>query len=178
MSPTPKKIPRIYPSAPSRVLDAPELMNDYYLNLLHWGSNNILAVALANSVYLWHPSDGHIDTLLTLEDSSQHISSIQFAPDSSCVAVGTSLNTVQIWDLQNQKIVREMTGHSNRVSSLSWMDNRVVSSGGRDSMIINHDFRIRRNAISYYTGHQQEVCGLTWSPDSSCLVRLFHYYFT
>lgn len=28
---------RALPSGPSRVLDAPDLMDDYYLNLLSWG---------------------------------------------------------------------------------------------------------------------------------------------
>jgi len=27
-------------------------MNDYYLNLLDWGKNGVLAVCLGNSVYL------------------------------------------------------------------------------------------------------------------------------
>jgi cell division cycle protein 20 (cofactor of APC complex) len=41
-----------------RILDAPELLDDYYLNLLSWGKNNLLAIALKNTVYLWNPSDG------------------------------------------------------------------------------------------------------------------------
>ncbi|POM73097.1 Cell division cycle protein, partial [Phytophthora palmivora] len=45
-----KKLNRHVPSAPIKVLDAPELMNDYYLNLLSWGANNILAVALGQCV--------------------------------------------------------------------------------------------------------------------------------
>ena len=32
--------------APSRVLDAPDLLDDYYLNLTSWGANNCVAVAL------------------------------------------------------------------------------------------------------------------------------------
>ena len=39
--------------APERILDAPELLDDYYLNLLDWGKNNVLAVALGDSIYLW-----------------------------------------------------------------------------------------------------------------------------
>ena len=31
---------------PERILDAPNLVDDYYLNLLEWGASNILAVAL------------------------------------------------------------------------------------------------------------------------------------
>lgn len=139
---------------------------------MHWGQNNVLAVALANSVYLWFPEDGHIDTLMTLDDENSQATSIQYSPNAQYMAVGTSLNTVQLWDVAATRMVREMPGHSNRVSSLSWQGHNIVSSGSRDSLIINHDFRARRNCVSYYTGHQQEVCGLAWSPDGSTLVRV------
>ena len=39
---------------PERILDAPELVNDYYLNLLDWSADNRLAVALGADVYLWN----------------------------------------------------------------------------------------------------------------------------
>ena len=38
--------PRPTPQAPERILDAPELLDDYYLNLLDWNSSNVLGVAL------------------------------------------------------------------------------------------------------------------------------------
>ena len=37
----PKKYTRHIPQAPERILDAPELLDDYYLNLLDWGKNNV-----------------------------------------------------------------------------------------------------------------------------------------
>ena len=36
-----------------QVLDAPHLLEDFYLNLVDWSSQNILAVGLESSVYLW-----------------------------------------------------------------------------------------------------------------------------
>ena len=58
---------RSIPTAPTRILDAPELVDDYYLNLVSWGMNNILAVALGQCVYLWDASTGGIEHLLTLD---------------------------------------------------------------------------------------------------------------
>lgn len=51
-----KKTNRHIPQVPERILDAPELVNDYYLNLLDWSSNNVLAVALGAHIYLWNAS--------------------------------------------------------------------------------------------------------------------------
>lgn len=166
---TPKKTVRTFPSLPVKVLDAPDLVNDYYLNLLHWGQNNILSVALAQTVYLWNSDDGTIQTMTTLEDEQQYVSAVQWSPDASFLAVGTSYNTIQLWDAKTRQKVREFTGHANRISSLAWQSGNVFSSGGKDSLIINHDHRMRRPIINYFTGHTQEVCGLTWSPDGSTL---------
>lgn len=38
--PRPKKTFRAVPQQPERILDAPDLVDDYYLNLLDWGSTN------------------------------------------------------------------------------------------------------------------------------------------
>lgn len=55
-----QKPSRQIPNAPEKILDAPEIMDDYYLNLLDWSSSNLLAVALKQSVYLWNASDQSI----------------------------------------------------------------------------------------------------------------------
>lgn len=36
-----------------QVLDAPALADDFYLNLLDWSAQNLLAVGLESCVYLW-----------------------------------------------------------------------------------------------------------------------------
>lgn len=43
---------RHIPQTPERILDAPELKQDFYLNLLAWSSRNIIAVALSETVRL------------------------------------------------------------------------------------------------------------------------------
>lgn len=164
-----KKTKRILPTGPSKILDAPGLRDDYYLNLLSWGSNDVIAIALHNAVYLWHAADGHIDQLLQLEDADNYVTSVQWAQEDSTIAVGTNANTVEIWDSEKLIRTRELSGHTGRVSSLSWNNCHTLSSGGRDSAILNHDLRQSRHVQSTYLGHQQEVCGLAWSPDGSAL---------
>lgn len=38
---------------PEKVLDAPDLKDDYYLNLLDWSSKDVLAIGLTSTVYLY-----------------------------------------------------------------------------------------------------------------------------
>jgi len=164
----PRKNFRHIPQNPERILDAPELLDDYYLNLLDWSTNNTLAVALGQAVYLWNASDGSIQELLEVQDPQDYVSSINWTEDGNYLAVGTNDSEVQIWDVERQKQLRSMGGHSARVSSLSW-NNFVLSSGSRDTEIHNHDVRIQDHHVSSFTGHTQEVCGLKWSPDGSTL---------
>jgi len=155
-------------STPERILDAPDLVNDYYINVLSWSSRNTLAVGLGPCIYLWDASSGGIQSLYEGENDEDIITSIEFMHDGNFLAVGTSNKDVQIWDVNQQKQVRSMQGHAARVGSLAW-NNHILSSGSRDSTIFNHDVRIANHHVHTYRGHEQEICGLTWSPDGTQL---------
>jgi cell division cycle 20, cofactor of APC complex len=157
-------------STPCRVLDAPELLNDYYLNLLSWGPTNTLAVALSQYVYLWDAASGSIKELMNLDnESDDYVSCVSWLPETgSHLAVGTANSAVQLWDVEAGKAVRTMDGHASRVGALAW-NGHILSSGSRDTSIINHDVRIRDHCVGKMNTHTQEVCGLAWSPDGQYL---------
>ncbi|KAI3468556.1 hypothetical protein Pfo_025219 [Paulownia fortunei] len=143
-------------------LDAPDIMDDFYLNLLDWGSSNVVAIALGNYVYLWDASDGSISELLSTDDDIGPVTSVKWAPDGKHLAVGFNNSHVQLWDSSAVRLLRTLQGgHRLRVSSLDWNDH-ILTTGGMDSMIINNDVRIRSHNVSTYRGHSQEVCGLKW----------------
>ena len=86
-----------------KVLDAPGLRDDFYLNLLDWGNNNVIAVALGKSVFLWSASTGNVEELLTLPET-QTVTSVGWADRSTNqLAVGVNNGTVQIWDCAKTK---------------------------------------------------------------------------
>ncbi|RHY16050.1 hypothetical protein DYB25_002946 [Aphanomyces astaci] len=158
---------RHIPTAATKVLDAPELMDDYYLNLLSWGNNNVLAVALGPSMYLWNAATGEIDELMSLE-GDDYICSVSWIQDGHTLAIGTSDATIQLWDAHAARHLRTLRGHSLRVGALSW-NQHVLSSGSRDTTIKHHDVRIQQPLVATLNGHDQEVCGLAWSPDGTKL---------
>jgi len=167
---------RVIPSAPTRILDAPDIIDDYYLNLISWSSNNLLAVALGPSVYTWNADTNSVQLLCTL-DHDDVVTSVSWTSRGSdggrnsggggeYLAVGCNSSVVQIWDAQVSRLVRTLAGHGGRVASLSWnpTNRSTLSSGGRDALILNHDVRTSRHAVASLKGHKQEVCGLKWSP--------------
>eukprot|EP00944_MAST-04C_sp_MAST-4C-sp1_P013041 g13041.t1 len=156
-------------SAPERILDAPDLQDDYYLNLIDWSAKNVLSVALGQTVYLWDAGDGSIQELMSLENEEDYVTSVSWVPgDSSFLAVGTNDSKVGLWDVEQQKQLRSMDGHGARVGSLAW-NRHILTSGGRDGLIIHHDVRVRNHKVAVLKHHTQEVCGLKWSPDGSTL---------
>lgn len=166
-----KSIGRRIPKTPSRILDAPELVDDYYLNLVSWSESNVLAVALGQCVYLWEAETGNIKHLLTLKEETDFVTSVSWVRDkgnSHYIAVGTNHNMVQLWDADAERRLRSLDGHSARVGALSW-NQHWLSSGGRDSLIVQHDVRSRNHVVSTYVGHTQEVCGLKWNDEGSTL---------
>ncbi|TKX27531.1 WD domain-containing protein 3 [Elsinoe australis] len=163
---SPRKTPRAVSKVPYKVLDAPELADDFYLNLVDWGSNNVLAVGLGDSVYLWNSDSGKVDQLVKLE--GEQITSVGWIQRGSHLAIGTSRGLVTVWDTVMKRRLRTMTGHSARVSSMAW-NQHILSTGSRDRTILHRDVRSPDQYCRRLIGHKQEVCGLRWNHETQQL---------
>eukprot|EP00268_Persea_americana_P062021 TRINITY_DN7909_c1_g1_i4.p1 TRINITY_DN7909_c1_g1~~TRINITY_DN7909_c1_g1_i4.p1 ORF type:complete len:379 (+),score=65.24 TRINITY_DN7909_c1_g1_i4:212-1348(+) len=160
---TPPKVPRKVPKTPHKVLDAPSLQDDFYLNLVDWSSQNVLAVGLGTCVYLWTASTSKVTKLCDLGPTDS-VCAVQWTREGSYLSIGTSLGEVQIWDGTRCKRVRTMGGHQTRTGVLAW-NSCILSSGSRDRNILQHDLRVSNDFFSKLVGHKSEVCGLKWSHD-------------
>uniref|UniRef100_A0A0D3ARA5 CDC20/Fizzy WD40 domain-containing protein n=1 Tax=Brassica oleracea var. oleracea TaxID=109376 RepID=A0A0D3ARA5_BRAOL len=171
--------PRRIPQRPERTLDAPGLVDDFYLNVLDWSSANVLAVALANSVCLWDASTGSVTTLVTYGEDQGPVTSLNWAHDGINLGVGLNNGQVHIWDCVTKTLLRTLQGfHHTRVGSLAW-NSHILTTGGMDGRIFNNDVRFMSYPVSTYKGHTQEVCGLKWSGSGQQLAsggndRLVH----
>ncbi|WPG98064.1 Hypothetical protein R9X50_00084900 [Acrodontium crateriforme] len=163
---SPRKTPRAVSKVPYKVLDAPDLADDFYLNLVDWGSSDVLAVGLGPSVYLWDRESGKVNQLCTLE--SDTVTSVNWIQRGSHLAIGTSKGLLHIYDTVAERRLRTMTGHSARISSLAW-NAHILSTGSRDRTILHRDVRLPAQYLRRLTGHKQEVCGLKWNPDTEQL---------
>ncbi|KAG0746756.1 hypothetical protein G6F57_008077 [Rhizopus arrhizus] len=153
-------------TSPEKILDAPYMADDYYLNVLDWSCSNVVAVGLGKSVYLWSADNGTIQALDY--DLDETVASLSYSADGTYLAVGTSSGDTQIWDVQKNKKLRSMRGQDCRIGVLSW-DKHIISSGGRDGSIFNHDVRMANHVVKQLHGHVDEVCGLKWRWDGEML---------
>eukprot|EP01018_Ginkgo_biloba_P031840 Gb_30041 [translate_table: standard] len=156
------KSKRYISQSAERTLDAPDLVDDYYLNLLDWSVSNVLSIALGNTVYLWDASNSSTSELLSVDDDEGPVTSVNWAPDGRHIAVGLTNSVLQLWDYASNRQLRALRGHRARVGALAW-NGPILTTGGLDGLIFNHDVRIRDSIIEIYRGHEQEVCGLKWS---------------
>lgn len=163
---SPRKPPRKIPKAPFKVLEAPQIQDDFYLNLVDWSSQNLLAVGLGNSVYLWNAGTSQVTKLCELANDT--VTSVSWIQRGTHLAVGSNHGTVQIWDVTRKKLIRDMGGHRSRVGALAW-NSHLLSSGSRDKLIYHRDVRVSNAFVTKLTGHRQEVCGLRWSYDGQHL---------
>lgn len=163
MAAPPKRKRRIS-KVPFKVLDAPALQDDFYLNLVDWSSQNVLAVGLGSCVYLWSACTSKVTKLCDLAASEDIVTAVSWAQRGTHLAVGTNRGEVQLWDTTKCKKVRSMTGHSARVGTLAWTG-PVLASGSRDRLIFLRDVRVQAAFTDKLSNHKQEVCGLKWSFD-------------
>lgn len=154
-------------TAPERVLDAPGLIDDYYLNLLDWSSGNQVAIGLERNVYVWSADEGSVSCLLET-NADTYVSSVKWSDDGAYVGVGLGTGEVQIWDVSEGQKIRSMFGHDTRVGVMGW-SKHLLSTGARSGLVYNHDVRIAEHKVAELVSHTSEVCGLEWRSDGAQL---------
>lgn len=154
-------------TAPERVLDAPGLIDDYYLNLLDWSSGNQVAIGLERNVYVWSADEGSVSCLLETSPDT-YVSSVKWSGDGAYVGVGLGTGEVQIWDVAEGQKIRSMYGHDTRVGVMGW-NKHLLSTGARSGLVFNHDVRVAEHKVAELVSHTSEVCGLEWRSDGAQL---------
>lgn len=163
---------------PIKILEAPGLLDDYYLNLVVWGQSNVIGVGLEDCVYFYifnknkvvkHFDCSELD--LSSErgfssDSWPYICSMSFNFSGDSLAVADSAGRLALTDVQTNKVITSSVVHNARIGSLHWQSNLLVS-GSRDSCVNLFDTRRSlRSPVHSFTGHHQEICGLKLSPNN------------
>ncbi|XP_036595670.1 fizzy-related protein homolog [Trichosurus vulpecula] len=164
-----RQLTRNIAKSPFKILEAPDLRDDFYLNLLDWSRLNVIAVGLDSDVYLWSALTCQVTKLCDLSLEDDFVTSVNWSEHGNLLAVGTQRGFVQIWDVGAEKILSVLRGHVARVSSLAWNADQI-SSGSKDRRILQRDIRaLSLQSQRRLKGHKQEVCGLRWSPDHHLL---------
>lgn len=159
---SPQRSLRLVSKTPYRVLDAPDLQDDFYMDLVHWSSTNLLAVGLNTCVYLWDAQNAEVRKLCDLAEVGDVVTSLSWVQRGSTIAIGCQSGQIHIYDAAKGMKIRSYHSHAMRCGALSW-NGPVLSSGSRDATIQHRDVREPNQNFRRIAGHRQEVCGLRWS---------------
>ncbi|XP_013036053.1 cell division cycle protein 20 homolog B [Anser cygnoides] len=150
------------PLEPEVRLHIAGLRNDYYLNILDWNLENLIALAVGPAAHIWNGRTLQGIESIDLNSCSKYISSLAWIKEGTCLAVGTSDGEVQLWDIETKKRLRNMFGHLSVVGALSW-NHYILSSGSRLGSIHHHDVRVAQHHIGTLCQNKQSICSLKWS---------------
>ncbi|KZV34904.1 cell division cycle 20.5, cofactor of APC complex-like [Dorcoceras hygrometricum] len=159
---------RQFPKHESRILDAPNIKNDYYLNVMDWGKTNVLAVALGTRLYQWNVASSEVSLISKANIDDDYPASVAWSEDAKSIATGYRSSTIELYDAETLKRVRCLKGHRRRVGCITW-NSHILTSGSCDRSIINHDVRAKNSLICNMKVHTHEVCGLKWSVTGNIL---------
>lgn len=167
---SPRRQLRSVCKTPYRVLDAPDLADDFYLNLVDWSNTNVLGVGLGSCVYLWTAHNAAVSKLCDLAGSNDTVSSVSWVQKGTLLAIGTLSGRMHIYDANTLQVQRSYNNaHTQRIGALAW-NSHILSSGSRDRMVHHRDVREpSHRPFKRCAGHRQEVCGLKWARDGGPL---------
>lgn len=157
---------RKIPTGPDRVLDAPGLVDDFYLNIVSWSLTNLLALALKDAVYVWNASTGSVGFLCDSRDSII-VTSLRWSEDGSYISIGRNNGSIEIWGIETNTKLRTFhcQGNQTRVALMAW-SRHVLTSGSRTGVIYNSDVRVADHFVGKLEGaHSAEVCGIEYRKD-------------
>nr|XP_009942076.1 PREDICTED: cell division cycle protein 20 homolog B [Opisthocomus hoazin] len=144
------------------------LRNDYYLNILDWSLENLIAIAVGPAAHIWNGGTLQAIENIDLNSSSKYVSSLAWIKEGTCLAIGTSDGEVQLWDIETKKMLRNMFGHLSVVGTLSW-NHYILSSGSRLGSIHHHDVRVAQHRVGTLCQNKQSICSLKWSLTNQLL---------
>ncbi|XP_040573671.1 cell division cycle protein 20 homolog [Lepeophtheirus salmonis] len=156
---------RHIPNTPVKVLDAPNLSNDFYIRVMDWSSDNILSVIFSSRVLLWNANDTSVDNLTEHPEGSEYTC---VAWENKYLAIADYSGHITLWDASVKKCLRRLSGHFNRVGTLGWSEHNLAS-GSRSGEVLIHDVRIKNHIICTLNEHTQEVCGIDWNSGGTLL---------
>lgn len=152
------------PAAPDRVLDAPSIVDDFYLNLVAWLQTNLIVIGLEDAVYVWNALTGSVGLLC--ETPGRLVSSLRWSEDGLYISIGRDDGAVEIWDIETNARLRTLTtGTASRIAAHAWLLH-VLTLGSKEGTVVHSDVRVSDHMVGTRRhAHLAEVCGVEYRSD-------------
>ena len=162
----PRKHTRHIPQSPERILDAPDLLDDYYLNLLDWNAQNILGAAHSAP----DPPPAHTQPLRTA--CAPLLVCLSACPCTGAASpwprarAGVALSdSVYLWNAGNGGITQLMQtqGEGSHVTSVAWSQKSSLMAIGTSNNEVQLWDAEKCKLLRNMPGHCARVGALAWN---------------
>jgi WD40 repeat protein len=149
---------------PERILDAPGIRDDFYVNVLDWSTTGTLGIALDDSVYLWH--DGKTRCIYELSDANDYVTAISFSVDGKRLAIG-SLHVCLIVNLESESGFE--LPESSGITALAWNSTGHLALGRPNGSLCVYDLSNVHELEQDFPCsiwndyHSDRIVGMKWS---------------
>lgn len=109
--------------------------------------------------------DGWPPRCRILEGHKGRVCSVAFSPDGTCIASGSTDDTVRVWDVVTGQTVTQFKAHAGGILSVSYSPDGVyIASGSHDKTIWVWSIS-SGNLVTQLKGHTGAVRSVAFSPD-------------
>eukprot|EP00325_Prymnesiales_sp_UTEX-LB-985_P001745 CAMPEP_0174710366 /NCGR_PEP_ID=MMETSP1094-20130205/12021_1 /TAXON_ID=156173 /ORGANISM="Chrysochromulina brevifilum, Strain UTEX LB 985" /LENGTH=631 /DNA_ID=CAMNT_0015909165 /DNA_START=20 /DNA_END=1915 /DNA_ORIENTATION=+ len=107
---------------------------------------------------------------MSLAGHTSAVECVTFDSNEQTVIAGSAGGTLKLWDLEQAKVARTLTGHRSNCVSVQWHPyGEFFASGSVDTNLKIWDIR-RKTCIQTYKGHTKAVRQIAFSPDGRWVV--------
>lgn len=192
---TRRKLPSM---TPHKILDAPEICDDYFSTLMAWSEKDVVAIALRDTIYLWNSEGGEIWPLPEVEvdhrfpeedwiysavlwlDAGTHLATARYGRYDSAWRIDVWLIAAEEGPVDTTKFrkLRTMQGknggrETGRIGALAWSVElpTVVFAATDKGDICIHDLSVEKHYVALLKWHEKgsKLCGLEFNPEQNLL---------
>lgn len=144
-----------------RVLDAPGLQKSFACNPMDISHAEILAIALAERIFLWTAGQTR-----ELPSGSGMVGSLSWRGDALAIARAPQL--VRLYDANTLQCSRQLSVSKSLISAMAFHDS-LLACGSNSGKLYFVDVRVRRCKVLKPSAHSDTIAGASWSPEGSWL---------
>lgn len=176
-----KETRRAVPATPFRVLDAPQLRDDYYCSVLAYSyTSRTLAVGLNNRVYLWSEMFGVQYPPTFPGRSNAYITSLSFSSTQggySILAIGRADGQVALWSLFDEDS-RFESQQPSAVACLAFKpgttrrpSERLATTVDTEDLLVGDELgNVHYYSVEWTSDHQSAIHG--WNGAMTLIARI------
>nr|WP_265276349.1 serine/threonine-protein kinase [Nostoc sp. KVJ3] len=133
------------------------------------GIESKIQVALEAHPKIQNPPWQCLYTLTGHSGTLSSVNALAITPDSNTLASGSDDKTIKLWDLNTQKVLATLSGHSQAVKSVAFSpDGQILATASDDKTIKLWQVETLKE-ISTLLGHSHAVKSVAFSPDGQIL---------